>query len=194
MYRILFIFALLLTLGLSVVSHQLFEPAIAHLSQTLLNIPAKLIVTHFDGCPFQSTKCAARLFDNLGNHHHPISTNIPLTQRYFDQGLTLAYGFNLPEAERSFREAARLDPNCAICYWGVALALGPNINATMDADAVPKAWAAIQKARKLSQNASDRERAYIQALAKRYSSKPLEDRSALDVAYVNARRCPTLSR
>lgn len=188
MYRILFIFALLLTLGLSVVSHQLFEPAIAHLSQTLLNIPAKLIVTHFDGCPFQSTKCAARLFDNLGNHHHPISTNIPLTQRYFDQGLTLAYGFNLPEAERSFREAARLDPNCAICYWGVALALGPNINATMDADAVPKAWAAIQKARKLSQNASDRERAYIQALAKRYSSKPLEDRSALDVAYVNAMR------
>lgn len=188
MYRILFIVALLLTLGLSAVSHQRLEPAIAQLSQTLLNTSAKLLGTQFDGYPFQSSNCTPRLFDNLGNHPHPISTNVSQTQRYFDQGLTLAYGFNLPEAERSFREAARLDPNCAICYWGVALALGPNINATMDADAVPKAWAAIQKALKLSQNASAQEKAYIQALAKRYSSKPLEDRSSLDIAYVNAMR------
>ena len=75
-----------------------------------------------------------------------------------------------------------------MCYWGVALVLGPNINASMDANAVPEAWNAIHKAIKLSQNTSDKEKAYIQALAKRYSLKPVEDRSALDVAYVNAMR------
>ncbi len=133
-------------------------------------------------------KHPVQLFNNLGNHHHPISTNVPLAQRYFDQGLTLAYGFNHAEAARSFAEAARLDPNCAMCYWGVALVLGPNINAPMNADAVPKAWTALQKALRLSKNASEMEKAYIQALAKRYSSKPTKDRSALDVAYANAMR------
>ena len=136
----------------------------------------------------ESTERTARLFDNLGNYHHPISTNIPLAQRYFDQGLILAYGFNHAEAARSFREAARLDLNCAMCYWGVALVLGPNINAAMETDAVPEAWRALQKAIGLSRNTSEKERAYIQALAKRYSSKPVEDRAALDVAYANAMR------
>jgi tetratricopeptide (TPR) repeat protein len=179
-YRILFILALVLTIGLSASSHQLLESAIAQGS------PTKLIATESGGSPIESTEPTARLFDNLGNYHHPISTNIPLAQRYFDQGLILAYGFNHAEAKRSFLEAARLDPNCAMCYWGVALVLGPNINASMDAKAVPEAWNAIHKAIKLSQNTSDKEKAYIQALAKRYSLKPVEDRSALDVAYVNA--------
>ena len=133
-------------------------------------------------------KHPAPLFDNLGNYHHPISTNVPLAQRYFDQGLTLAYGFNHAEAARSFREAARLDPNCAICYWGVALVLGPNINEPMNADAVPEAWTALQKALRLSKNASEQEKAYIQALGKRYFSKPIENRSVFDVAYANAMR------
>lgn len=149
---------------------------------------AKRITTELAGRPIASTAPKTRLFDNLGNHHHPISTKIPLAQRYFDQGLILAYGFNHTEAKRSFLEAARLDPNCAMCYWGVALVLGPNINASMDAEAVPEAWDAIHKAIKLSQNVSEPEKAYILALAKRYSSKPIEDRSALDVAYVNAMR------
>lgn len=182
MYRILFILALIVTIGLSASSHQVLESAIAQ------GAPTKLIATESGGSPIKSTEPTARLFANLGNYHHPISTNIPLAQRYFDQGLILAYGFNHAEAKRSFLEAARLDPNCAMCYWGVALVLGPNINASMDAEAVPEAWNAIHTASKLSQNTSDKEKAYIQALAQRYSSKPVEDRSALDVAYVNAMR------
>ncbi|MBD2013919.1 tetratricopeptide repeat protein [Microcoleus sp. FACHB-53] len=182
MYRILFILALIVTIGLSASSHQVLESAIAQ------GAPTKLIATESGGSPIESTEPTARLFANLGNYHHPISTNIPLAQRYFDQGLILAYGFNHAEAKRSFLEAARLDPNCAMCYWGVALVLGPNINASMDAEAVPEAWNAIHTASKLSQNTSDKEKAYIQALAQRYSSKPVEDRSALDVAYVNAMR------
>src|SRR5262245_20887963 len=70
-----------------------------------------------------------RLFDDLGDHRRVISTRSAEAQRYFDQGLTLVYGFNHEAAERSFREAARRDPECAICWWGVGLALGPNINA-----------------------------------------------------------------
>jgi tetratricopeptide (TPR) repeat protein len=133
-------------------------------------------------------KRTAPLLSGLGNHHHPVSTKVPLAQRYFDQGLILAYGFNHAEAERSFREAAKLDPQCAMAYWGAALVLGPNINAPMPDEAVEKAYAAVQKALELSQNATDRERAYIAALAKRYSEKPVEDRAALDLAYANAMR------
>ncbi len=136
--------------------------------------------------PSESTQRQAPLFDNLGDYHHPISTKNPLTQRYFDQGLILAYGFNHAEAARSFREAARLDANCAICYWGVAYALGPNINAKMEQEAVPEAWAAIEKARELSINANEVEKAYIQALAKRYPMKPVDDRKPFDLAYANA--------
>lgn len=128
------------------------------------------------------------LFDNLGDYHHPISTLSELSQRYFDQGLILTYGFNHAEAARSFQEAAKLDSNCAMCYWGVALVLGPNINAAMDSEAVPEAWQALQNALELSQNASEKEKAYIQALAKRYALESVEDRSRLDVAYANAMR------
>lgn len=128
------------------------------------------------------------LFNNLGNHHHPISTKNPLAQRYFNQGLILSYGFNHAEAERSFREAARLAPDCAMCYWGIALVRGPNINAPMDDAAVPEAFAAVQKALLLAPKASEVEQAYIQALAKRYAPKPVEDRTPLDQAYANAMR------
>src|SRR5437870_5654377 len=64
------------------------------------------------------------LFHNLGTHHHPITTASPLAQRYFDQGFRLVYGFNHDEAGHAFKEAARLDPNCAMAYWGIALTLG----------------------------------------------------------------------
>src|ERR1051325_10248627 len=70
----------------------------------------------------------APLFDNLGNHHHKISTKSRDAQRYFDQGLTLCFAFNHPEAIRSFQEATRIDPNCAMAYWGIAFAYGANIN------------------------------------------------------------------
>ncbi len=128
------------------------------------------------------------LHENLGDHSYSVSTSVPLAQRYFDQGLILAYGFNHAEAARSFREAARLDPNCAMCFWGEALVLGPNINAPMDASAVPQAYAAAQKALMLSGKATNKEQALIQAVATRYGQDVVEDRSHLDQAYANAMR------
>lgn len=130
------------------------------------------------------------LYEGLDQYRYPISTQNAQAQRYFNQGLLLSYGFNHAEAARSFREAARLDPNCAMCYWGTALVLGPNINATMDKDAVPQAWEALQAAIRLSQHSSTspREKALIQALAKRYTSQPVDDRKSLDLAYADAMR------
>jgi hypothetical protein len=87
-------------------------------------------------------KLQAPLFSDLGSYSVPITTGEPLAQRFFDQALTLTYGFNHAEAIRSFREAARLDPECAMCYWGIALALGPNINMPMVDEAVPEAHSA----------------------------------------------------
>lgn len=153
-----------------------------------LILPKPVSASDASGAHAGETHSTARLFDNLGNYHYPISTANPLAQRYFDQGLILAYGFNHTEAGRSFREAARLDPNCAMCYWGVALVLGPNINAPMEESAASQAWEAIQKAIALSQSASEKERAYIQALAKRYSPEPGKDRAKLDLAYADAMR------
>ena len=134
----------------------------------------------------QGSDRTAPLLKGMGDHHHWISTDSPQAQRFFDQGLTLAYGFNHAESARSFREAIRLDPDCAMCYWGVAFVLGPNINAPMDKEAEPKAWEALQQALKFSGNASESEQAYIQALAKRYSPEPVEDRSTLDLTYAKA--------
>lgn len=130
----------------------------------------------------------APLFGDLGSYHHAVTTGSPRAQRYFDQGLTLLYAFNHAEAVRSFREAARLDPACAMAWWGVALAYGPNINKPMDSADAPKAWEAIQKARELVPGASEVERAYIEALSKRYAERPPEDRSGLDRAYADAMR------
>jgi tetratricopeptide (TPR) repeat protein len=127
-------------------------------------------------------------FDGLGRHHHPITTKWELAQRYFDQGLTLCFNFNHAEAIRSFEAAAIVDTNCAMAWWGVAFAHGPNINAPMFEDAVPKAWDALQKAMALKGHANPRERDYIDALAKRYVKEPLTNRSALDVAFADAMR------
>lgn len=128
----------------------------------------------------------APLFTGMGTHHHAITTKSTQAQRYFDQGLVLAYGFNHAEAARSFRQAIKLDPNCAMCNWGLAYVLGPNINATMEDDAVPESYAAIQQAIKLANKSTESEQAYINALNKRYTNKLLEDRSALDLAYAKA--------
>jgi len=147
---------------------------------------AILVVLGLSRLPAQSFEPTAPLFDNLGDRSHPISTPNPLAQRYFDQGLALAYGFNHAEAERSFLAAAQLDPDCAICYWGAAWVLGPNINAPMSDEAVPEAWENLQKALELQGKASDRDRAYIQALAARYAPEPTSDRSALDLAFAEA--------
>ncbi|MEC4749094.1 hypothetical protein [Methylomicrobium sp. Wu6] len=133
-------------------------------------------------------KAALPLFAGLGTHRYPISTSIQDTQRYFDQGLILAYGFNHPEAARSFREAYRLDPDCALCYWGEALVLGPNINAPMAPGDLPIAYHAIQKAQALAKKATEKERALIAALVQRYSQSATADRQSLDEAYAKAMR------
>jgi hypothetical protein len=128
------------------------------------------------------------LFDNLGTHHHAITTQVPLAQQYFDQGLRLVYAFNHDEAVRAFKETARLDPNCAMAYWGIGLALGPNYNLALDPERNKEAYAATQQAVQLAPKASKQERAYIAALAKRYSLAPDADRKALDQAYATAMR------
>ena len=128
----------------------------------------------------------APLFDDLGTHHMPITTAAPLAQRYYDQGLILAYGFNHAEAARSFREAQRLDPNCAMCFYGEALVLGPNINKPMDPADAAQAVAAVNQAQALAGGASPREQALIAALATRYADPAPADRTTLDQAYADA--------
>ena len=126
------------------------------------------------------------LYTDLGNHHHAITTSVPKAQQYFDQGLRLAFGFNHGEAIRAFNEAARLDPNCAMCYWGTALAYGPHVNAPMDSASGVAAYAAVQQALAHLSHASAQERAYIRAVAKRYARVPPANRAALDSAYARA--------
>jgi tetratricopeptide (TPR) repeat protein len=125
------------------------------------------------------------LIAGLGEVHHPVSTTNQQAQQFFNQGLALAYGFNHDEAVRSFKRAADLDPKLAMAYWGVALALGPNINMPVDAEHEKAAYEAAQMARSLMAGASESERAYIEALTKRYSNDPKADLSKLDVAYRN---------
>jgi tetratricopeptide (TPR) repeat protein len=128
----------------------------------------------------------APLLKGLGKHTHRVTTRSPLAQRYFDQGFSLVYAFNHAEAVRSLRQAALFDPECAMAYWGQALALGPNINAPMSAEHARRAYEAIQMA--LKSKADEKERAYIGALARRYSGGESQDRKALGKAYADAMR------
>lgn len=118
--------------------------------------------------------------------NYPITTNNPLVQRYFNQGLALAYGFNHAEAARSFYYATKLDPNCAMAYWGFAYVLGPNYNAGMESDNYERAYEAIIKARDLSNNATEKEKEFINAMVLRYAPEPPENRSQLDLKYSKA--------
>ena len=126
------------------------------------------------------------LYDNLGDHHYEITTSVPRAQQYFDQGLRLYYAFNHAEAVRSLREAQRLDPTCAMCWWAEALAWGPNINLAMDSVSGVAAYAALQGALERRAHASPKEGALIDALAVRYAPVPPADRAALDEAYATA--------
>jgi len=128
----------------------------------------------------------ATLTAGLGKHHHPISTTSPLAQKFFDQGLVLVYSFNHDEAVRSFTRAAELDPKAAMPNWGVALALGPNINSDVDPAREKAAYDALQKALARRAAAPPVERAYIDALARRYSDDPKADLKKLAVDYKNA--------
>lgn len=134
------------------------------------------------------TEAAVPLFKNLGSSHHPISTTSDQAQKYFDQGLRLVFGFNHEEAIRAFEEAAIQDPAAPMPYWGIALALGPNINAPMGKDEERHALEAIRQARTRLDRADEQERAYIDALTKRYVAAKGAKRETLDRAYADAMR------
>ncbi|MDT7044036.1 hypothetical protein [Candidatus Nitronereus thalassa] len=156
----------------------------------VLGIIALVLV--LSGCttvsPEQASSSHVPLFEGLGDFHYPITTNSSQAQNYFDQGMVLAYAFNHAEAHRSFVEAARLDPNCSMCYWGQALVLGPNINAPMADAAIPIAYEAISHAKQHAKSASTKEQALINALGHRYASDAQADRGALDQSYAAAMR------
>lgn len=133
-----------------------------------------------------STGNAPALLDDLGTLHRDTGTRVPGTQRYFDQGLRLAYGFNHEAAGRAFAEAARLDPQCAICLWGQALVLGPNINLPMDPAHAAEATRLSRRAMALSASAQPADRALIEALQHRYADPAPADRKPLDMAYARA--------
>lgn len=133
-----------------------------------------------------NTDNKAPLFDGMGELNFKISTDNELVQRYFNQGLVLAYGFNHAEAARSFYYASKLDPKCAMALWGYAYVLGPNYNAGMESDNYQRAYDAVQKAIKVSESkGTQKERDMILALSKRYVKDPIEDRTDLDMAYSN---------
>ncbi len=134
--------------------------------------------------PGPDGQLAPRL-QNLGSHVFPVTTSSARAQLYINQGVNLAWAFNHAEAGRAFREAARLDPSCAMAYWGQSLVLGPNINAVMDPKDEPQAFALAQKALAMKAALPAREQAYIEAVAERYSGRA-EDRRARDVAYAAA--------
>ena len=128
----------------------------------------------------------APIIDGLDVIKYSITTTNPEAQKYFNQGMVLSYGFNHAEAARSFYYATKLDPECAMCYWGFAYVLGPNYNAGMESDNYERAYNAIKKAIELSSNATEKEKALINALATRYVVVPVEDRNELDFAYSGA--------
>lgn len=134
------------------------------------------------------TSRGTTLVDGLVDLKFPITTESREARDYFNQGLVLAYGFDHADAEVSFMEAARHDPEAAMAYWGAAFVLGPNINAPMDPANAPRAYAMAQKALALSDRVSPKERALIEALATRYAPEAPADRSPLDQAFAEAMR------
>lgn len=136
--------------------------------------------------PDPNPEAPVRLIPGLGDVHHPVSTKNRQAQQFFDQGLTLVYGFNHDEARRSFQRAAGLDSKLAMAWWGIALTLGPNYNLPVDPEREKAGYDAVQRAIALKENASEPERAYIDAVAVRYSNDPKADLHALDRAYKDA--------
>jgi tetratricopeptide (TPR) repeat protein len=174
----------LFTGGASCAPAQAGRPAL--LSQLVLAQAETKPFTPGRQLPQPTRETAPPLYKDLGSLHFPITTANAKAQAYFDQGLRLTYGFNHAEAARSFRAAQRLDPNCAMCYWGEALVLGPNINAPMFPQAAAPAAAAAAKAASLASRATGAEQALIRAVQRRYQATPPADRAPLDKAYADA--------
>ena len=136
----------------------------------------------------RTAEVPAAILPRLGDYHHPIATQSAAAQRFFDQGLTLVYAFNQEEALRSFLHAAQLDPASPMPVWGIALAVGPNYNLDINPDREKVAYKAIQEARRLAAAAPEKERAYVEALARRYSADDHPDFQALNRNYRDAMR------
>ena len=133
-----------------------------------------------------SAQSKVPLYADLGTYHKDVGTKVPAAQQYFDQGLRLVYGFNHAEAIRSFARAAELDRSCAMCYWGIAYAYGPHVNAGMDSASGVRAYEAVQKARAVSAQAPAWQRAYVEAVSARYAAIPPANRAYLDSSYSHA--------
>lgn len=140
----------------------------------------------FQPAPMQAAAGQAPLYRDLGTLTFKLGQASPRVQAYFDQGLRLSFAFNHAEAQRAFQAAQQLDPGCALCFWGEALILGPNINMPMAPEAHAPAWAALQRAVALKDKLPARERALVEALQARYAAEPPADRAPLDAAYADA--------
>ena len=137
--------------------------------------------------PLESQATPAQLFDGMGDYVFPISTNSPEAQAYFNQGITWACAFNHDEAIRSFRKAAELDDSCAMAWWGVSLAAGPQYNHSgMTEERTAIAWEGMEKALARIENTNDVERALIESLRHRNANPEPKDRTALNEAYAEA--------
>lgn len=129
----------------------------------------------------------APFFDGLGTHQRVVTTQSPLAQKYFNQGLAFLYAFNHDEAIRSFTQATELDSTCAMAYWGIAYANGPHINFPIVLpDKAKAAWNALEKAKEYSSSGTEIEKGLIQALSARYANPQPENRSPLDSAFALA--------
>ena len=140
--------------------------------------------------PAVAARDTVPLYDGLGSYSRRITTSVPLAQRYFDQGMRLTFGFGHAESKRAFREAVRLDPQCAMCLWGLAWSLGPYINGPRpDSASALEAYQAARRATALKRSATPVEQALIDAMAVRYAPVPTrENRPRLDSAYADAMR------
>lgn len=157
--------------------------------RTLVLVAAKSENAPFQTAPMQAaTGGDVPLYKDLGQLGFKVATRDTRAQAYFDQGLRLAFAFNHAEAQRAFRAAQQLDPGCAMCHWGEALVLGPNINAPMPPEANAPARAALARAQALAGPATAREKALIDALAHRYADDAQAERATLDAAYADAMR------
>src|SRR5262245_1579152 len=137
--------------------------------------------------PIPGETTSTSMFSGIGNYHREITTSSPKAQKYFDQGMTWAYAFNHDEAIRSFTEATRIDPDCAMAYWGIALCHGPHINnPVVPPERADAAWRALKQAEARKDSATQTEQDLIYALGNRYSASPMKDRAPLDKAYAGA--------
>jgi tetratricopeptide (TPR) repeat protein len=136
--------------------------------------------------PAKLSEKGAPLFKGLGKFHYAITTRSTTAQKYFNQGLTLLYAFNHGEAGRSFMEVIRLDSGCAMAWWGMGMVLGPNYNAPLNPSSLSEINNAMDKAMAFSSNTTPKEKALINALAKRFPRSEVKDMSPFNAAYAQA--------